>query len=570
MDSLRPSLSAARPRGFVRRLGRLFCVPAVLLLGACVSEPSAVTGQKKSFGYSWQQELQLGAESDKEITAEMGLYENPALQTYVESVGRRVLQSSDFAEAETPEMYRNTKFTFRVLDSPVVNAFALPGGYVYVTRGLLSHLENEAQLAVVLGHEIGHVVARHSSQQARRAQLGQIGLVAGAVLGQAVLGDAVGDMGQLMNMGGQALQLFMTKYSRQAENESDTLGVTYAKRAGYAAEQSSQFFHSLERLSAAEGKTIPTWQSTHPDPGDRAKHVIELAAKNPAPPGVAPLVGEDEYLRRIEGIVVGDDPREGFARNGVFYHPTLRFQLPVAQGWKLDNQKTAVVMAEPNGRALMGLKLTPETRARDAAAKFVQGAKVQVTASGDTTINGLPATVVMGQAAIEQGTVGVWDAFIEMDGRVYSLLGYAPAQVFNEIRPAFESVAAGFSPLRDAYAVNVQPTRLRLVRAERAAPLASYIPTSLPHEVTAESVAIMNQLNLNDTIPTGRLLKIPDPSGAWNGQAAPGTPYPQAQQPGYPQPYPPQSYPPQQPYPPQSYPPQGYPYPQNPAPNFPR
>ena len=124
-----------------------------LLVSACVSEPSAVTGKKKSFGYSWEQELQLRAEADKEITAEMGLYENAALQSYVEAVGQRVLQTSDFREANTPEMYRNTKFTFRVMDSPVVNAFALPGGYVYVTRGLLAHVENEAQLAVVLGHE---------------------------------------------------------------------------------------------------------------------------------------------------------------------------------------------------------------------------------------------------------------------------------------------------------------------------------------------------------------------------------------------------------------------------------
>ena len=578
MDSSLFSLwFSPRLRRAFRPLCRLGVVPVVLLLGACVSEPSAVTGEKKSFGYSWQQELQLGAEADKEITAEMGLYENPALQSYVESVGQRVLQSSDFRESNTPEMYRNTKFTFRVLDSPVVNAFALPGGYVYVTRGLLSHVQNEAQLAVVLGHEVGHVIARHSSQQARRAQLGQIGLLAGAVLGQAVLGDKVGDMGQLMNMGGQALEMFMMRYSREAEHESDSLGVGYAKRAGYAAEQSSAFFRSLQRISAAEGKTIPSWQSTHPDPGDRARRVVDLAAKTPSGTGAQPIVGEEEYLRRIEGIVVGDDPREGFSRGGYFYHPTLRFQFPVAQGWKLDNQKTAVVMADPNGRALMGLRLTPEARARDAAAKFVQGAKVQVVASGDTTINGLPATVIIGQAAIEQGTVGVFNAFIEMDGRVYSFLGYSPAQVFNQMRPAFENVAGGFGPLRDPYAANVQPARLRLVRAEQSVPFASLVPTSLPNEVTAESVAIMNQVNLNEPVQPGRLLKIPDTTGAFpaaNTQPYPGAqPYPGYPPQGYPQNYPPQNYPPQnyppQGYPQQNYPPQSYPYPQN-QPNWPR
>ncbi|MGH7958793.1 MAG: M48 family metalloprotease [Opitutaceae bacterium] len=540
-----------------------------LFFGACVSEPSAVTGKKQSFGYSWEQERQLGAEADKEITTEMGLYENPALQAYVEQVGQRVLQMSDFREASTPEIYRNTKFSFKVMDSPVVNAFALPGGYVYVTRGLLSHVQNEAQLAVVLGHEIGHVIARHSSQQARRAQLGQIGLIAGAVLGQTVLGDKVGDMGQLMNMGSQALELFMTRYSREAEHESDNLGVGYAKRAGYAAGESAKFFQSLQRISEAEGRAIPTWQSTHPDPGNRAQRVQEIAAKTPTATGAAPVVGEDQFLRQIEGIVVGNDPREGFTQNGVFYHPTLRFQFPVAQGWKVDNQKAAVVMAEPNGRALMGLRLTPEARARDAAAKFVEGAKVQVVASGDTMINGLPATVIVGQAAIEQGTVGVWNAFVEMDGRVYSFLGYAPQPVFAQVQPTFERVAGGFSTLRDPNAVNVQPARLKLARADRSAPFASFIPASLPNTLTAEEVAIMNQMELNQPVAPGRILKIPDTSGAVPAQqATPPSPYPAA--PGYPtQPaYPPQAQPPQT-YPPQAQPRPAQPPQSHPSPAYP-
>jgi predicted Zn-dependent protease len=541
----------------IGRLGfRIMPAAMVLLLTACVSEPSAVTGKKQSFGYSWEQELQLGAEADKEITAEMGLYEDPALQTYVETVGQRVMQFSDFREASTPELYRDTKFTFRVMDSPVVNAFALPGGYVYVTRGLLSHVQNEAQLAVVLGHEIGHVIARHSSQQARRAQIGQIGLIAGAVLGQAVLGDTVGDMGQLLNLGSQAMGLLMMRYSREAEHESDNLGVGYAKRAGYAAAESSKFFNSLQRISESEGRTMPTWQSTHPDPGDRAQRVQQIAAQIPTSTGAAPVVNEQEFLSRIQGLVIGNDPREGFTRNGVFYHPTLRFQFPVAQGWKVDNQKAAVVMADPNGRALMGLRLTPEASPREAAAKFVQGAQVQVLASGDTTINGLPATVIVGQAAVEQGTVGVWNTFVQLDGRVYSFLGYAPAQVFTQVRPTFESVAGGFSRLLDPNAVNVQPARLTLARADRSAPFASFVPASLPDGLTPEAVAIMNQMELNQPVTPGQVLKIPSMSAQPAPQAAPSPTYPTP--PGYPTPtYPPQAQPPPT-YPPQT-PPQGYP-----------
>lgn len=515
---------------------------SVLFLAGCVSEPSAITGEKKSFGYSWEQELQLGAEADKEITEQMGLYADPQIQAYVEQVGRRVLQTSDLRETTTPDLYRDTKFTFRVMNSPVVNAFALPGGYVYVTRGLLAHVQNEAQLAVVLGHEIAHVAARHSSQQARRAQISQIGLIAGAIIGQQVLGDKLGDMGSLMNMGSQALGLFLMRYSREAEHESDTLGVTYAKRAGYAAEESAKFFHTLQQLSQTEGqKAIPSWQSTHPDPGDRAERVVQLAASLPSHAAAAPFVGEEEHLQRINGLIVGDDPREGFARNGVFYHPVLRFQFSVPPGWKMVNQPTAVVLGEPNGRALMGLRMAPEVRARDAAASFVQKAGIQVTASGDTAVNGLPTTVIVGQAQTEQGVVGVWNAFIELEGRVYSLLGYSAAQTFAQLQPTFEWVAGGFSPLRDPSVVHVQPTRLQIVRADRSAPFSAYVPTTLPEDITPQEVVILNQMiDPNTPVQPGRLLKLPTtyPTGAY-----PASPhalqrpaaYPPSPQPVYPQ-----------------------------------
>ena len=162
------------------------------------------------------------------------------------------------------------------------------------------------------------------------------------------------------------------------------------------------------------------------------------------------------------------------------------------------------------------------TQARQAASNFVQQAGVQVTASGDTAIIGLPTTVVVGQAQVEQGVVGVWNAFIEFENRVYSMLAYAPAQVFGQMQPTFEAVAGGFSPLRDPTATQVQPTRLQIVRADRSAPFSSYIPPTLPEDIKPQEVAILNQVDLNAPVQPGRLLKLPVtyPAGSYTTQPA--------------------------------------------------
>jgi len=187
----------------------------IVVLSGCVTEPSALTGQNRSYGYTWQQELELGRKSDRDLIREMGLYPDDALASYVTAVGERVLEQSSLRMVDTPEIYRNLEFKFRVMDTPVVNAFALPGGYVYVTRGLLAHLRNEAQLAVVLGHEITHVAARHASQQALKQQWGQIGLVAGAVIGQGITGnEQFAD--QFLGLGGSVFQMLTRKYGRDA------------------------------------------------------------------------------------------------------------------------------------------------------------------------------------------------------------------------------------------------------------------------------------------------------------------------------------------------------------------
>jgi predicted Zn-dependent protease len=491
----------------VLSLSGLIATLAVFLAG-CVSEPSAITGEKRSYGYSWQQEVALGAEADGDIVAEMGIYEDPGIQDYVDQVAKDVLTRSDFSDPDAPELYRDVNFTFRVLDTSVVNAFALPGGYVYVTRGLLAHMNNEAQLAVVLGHEIGHVVARHSSRQALRAQLGQLGLVAGAIIGDQVAPESsIGS--QILDLGGSAFQLLLFRYSRDAEREADALWIKYSGLAGYEPAQSADFFESLERMSASAGRVLPAWQSTHPDPGERAKTVREAAGAWIPVGQTNPEVGTDELLNHLEGIVVGEDPRQGFRDGDTFYHPGLQFQFPIPPGWKLQNERAVVLMTPADGSALIGLQMVPGSDVEAAAAQAVAESGLQVIDSRTVTIHGLPARILLGDLSNGREIVRTFAAFIGYEGNVFNFVGQSAPGSFSQAQPTFERTATGFAPLEDADRLDVQPGRLEIRTTDHSAPFRELLPKQLPSGWTPETVAILNQLELDEAVPKGRRLKLP-------------------------------------------------------------
>jgi len=244
-----PSKQQWWTRQRVRLVRLLMPLALIVVVGAssgCVTTgTNPISGNKRAYAYSWEEEVKLGTEADKQIQQQYGIYENKELQQYVDRVAQKVLAESHMRRPDAQAKFRNTEFTFRVLDSPIINAFALPGGYVYVTRGLLAHLNNEAQLAVVLGHEIGHVAGRHASKQAAKQQFMQGLLVGGAVAGQVAFGGNVGE--NVLGLGGSAAQLLSLSYSRGNERESDQLGVEYATMAGYDAAEGAEFFTSLKR-----------------------------------------------------------------------------------------------------------------------------------------------------------------------------------------------------------------------------------------------------------------------------------------------------------------------------------
>ena len=483
---------------------------ALVLLGtslsACgTSNVNYVTGQSQRGAYTWAQERQIGVESDQQIIAQYGVYDDAAVSTYVTTLAQEVLQTSAYTDPKTPAEIRSTPFTFRVLDSPVVNAFALPGGFVYVTRGLLAYVENEAQLAMVIGHEIGHVLGRHSSQQAQRAQLGQLGVVGATVLGGVLGGGRVAN--GIAQYGSQGAQLLLLSYSRDHERQADQAGVAYSEFAGYDAAQAAQFFHSLKRISDASGQAIPSFLSTHPDPGEREQTILQLAAQQ-NPGGTE--VNKTGYLRAVDGIVLGDDPRQGFADGSTFYHPQLRFTFDFPRGWQVQNSPQAVQVAEPNGRAAIQLTLVQQTSAQAAAQAFAAQQGVQVTDSRRATIHGNAAAIVEGGVAGQQGTTQFTATFVEFGGSVYQILGIAPQASYAQFRSDLQGTAQSFDRLTDSRILNRQPSRLDVTTTGRAATVQSLLSgKTLPLGITAEDVAIMNQVDLTETLPSGSMVKLP-------------------------------------------------------------
>lgn len=481
---------------------------ALLLLQGCAVSTSPVTGQRRMYAYSWADEVKMGREADAEIVQEMGLYEDPALTAYVARVGEEVLARSHMRRPEALPEYRETPFTFRVLDSPVVNAFALPGGYVYVTRGLLAHVENEAQLAMVLGHEVAHVAARHTSQSMLEQGLAAVGL-----MGASLLAEELYELGEeVAGIGGAAMQLFMLKYDRGDEEESDRLGVEYASQAGFRAGEGAGFFELLKRMQDdEEGGWIPGFLSTHPDPGKREQTVARLAAewaqKGPPPT----RVGEDEFLDAVDGMVLGEDPRDGFVEGGAYFHPGLRLRLAVPSGWEVEHEQGRVQMA-PEGAEESGVlfgEVRGRSSARAAAAAFVEENELTVLREADDARRGIPAWRLEARQADGADTTRVTARFLEHGGKVFMLAAVGSPAEFTRHEDAFERVLGSFARLADPRVLGVQPTRLRVVRAKSGAPFRSLVAgRPRPRDMDEEDLALLNHLRLDDVVPAGRRLKL--------------------------------------------------------------
>ncbi len=479
-----------------------------LFVTACVMQKSPISGTKRAYGYSWEKEVQIGQQADQQIQQQYGIYHDEEMLNYVESVGQDVLSVSHMRREDTDPQYRNTEFHFRVLNSPVVNAFALPGGYVYVTRGLLAHLKNEAQLAVVLGHEIAHVAARHASQRAFEQQLGQLALIGGAVVGEELLGIP----GQhVLQLGSQAAQFLFLSYGRDDERESDRLGVEYAAMKNYDAADGAGFFSTLKRISKQSGQSIPEWQSSHPDPAERETTIPELAQKWAQKGYEQNIENTDEYMNKMDGLIYGNNPREGFAEEGTFYHPDLKFKFNYPADWQIINQPTLVAAVNEEQDVVSIMEIDAESDSPQASvANFVNQDGFTVESQNEISNNNLNGYQAMASAMTQDSTQYRFHVYAaSYDGNIYRFTSYSLADKFANYRPQFEETSNSFAELNDQDVLDVQPVKLQTIRTDRSAAFSSFLPDSFPMEITAEDVAIVNQVELDETIEKGTWIKVP-------------------------------------------------------------
>lgn len=474
----------------------LFVISVVLLLASCARNP--VTGKREISLMSEGQEKNIGAQSDPAIIAEYGLYEDPKLQEFITTKGNEMAKIS-----HRPDL----GYSFKIVDSPILNAFAVPGGYVYFTRGIMGHFNNEAEFAGVLGHEIGHITARHANEMMRNQYLAQIGLIAGLVFSETFRNYA-----DLANNG---LQVLLMKYSRDNESQSDKLGVEYSTAIGYNSHEMANFFRTLERQSGRDG-AIPTFMSTHPDPGDRLNSVHKYTdevhkAKNVSTSTLQ--VNRESYLKLIDGLIHGEDPRQGYVENNIFYHPELKFLFSTPTGWQVLNSPSKVTMVPQNGKAVMFMELAQGQSLDAAAQAVVKDNQINVLENSNRPVNGFPAIAIAGEV-VQQAegqatqTLGVVLYLIQYNNLIYKFTGITAKADLASFAGIFRNTMTSFNVLTDQSKINKLPTRIKIVGAKRNTTLQEALVDYGQSQAKFNELAVLNGMELTTPLTTGYLFKI--------------------------------------------------------------
>jgi predicted Zn-dependent protease len=473
--------------------------------------PTALAQERgNSIFMSPAQEAEIGREQHEQVLAQFGgLYGDKKLQQYVTGIGDRL-------KNVTP--LKDQKFTFSLLNSDVVNAFALPGGYVYVTRGLLALARDEAELAGVLGHEIGHVVARHTAQRYDRNVWGQLGTVGAQVLGGLLGGYLGGDIGARLGsqVGGQAgalgAQVYVQGFSREQEFEADELGVTYLQAAGYEPRAMASFLgqlaanDELETRLTGRKESTPGWLRSHPRTADRLTRATEAAAADT--PG-AREQDKERFLAAIDGLVYGDDPAQGFVRGRTFEHPDLGFRFTAPPGFTLRNTPQAVVGGDRQGRVMnfdmgQGTSSDPATYLQREWAKETRVGDLQSFRAGSLSAAAGTAQVQINKAPAEALLVA-----LEGEGQQFYRFVFANTKGLTRDDIAdFESSAKSFQRLAKDEASAIQPLRIRIHTVRSGDTQESVARQMEVDQLSLDTFRVLNGLQAEQKLELGQALKV--------------------------------------------------------------
>lgn len=448
-----------------------------------------------------QAEARQGAEAHPQLLQEFGGAMTGPQAQYVEQVGKNIAVRSNLSNARDA-------FTVSLLNSSVNNAFAIPGGYIYTTRQLVALMNNEAELAGVLGHEVGHVAARHAQRRQSNATRNALGGALLSILTGAVLGNS--QAGQLLTQGiQQTSQMLTLKFSRSQELEADKLGVQYLKSAGYDPRAMATVLQSLALQNALDASlqgrnnaTVPQWASTHPDPASRVRNANALAGN------VTGMTNRDTFLSRIDGLTYGDDPAQGVIEGNQFIHPDLRLAFSAPNGFYMINGTRAVTINGQSGKAQMTTAAyngNLETYVRQAFAGLSQQQQIAPQSLQRTTVNGLPA--MYGTARVNSGN-GQVDvvvfAYEFSNSQAFHFLAISQAGRSNVFSPMFNSMRR----ISTAEAGQVVPRVVDVVTVGTRDTVQSLASRMAYNDAQEQRFRVLNGLTGNQTVTPGQKVKL--------------------------------------------------------------
>ncbi len=481
------------------RLASSKFLPLLLLaglgLGACQTAPA--TGEKVLSFNSREEEKRIGMREHPNILREFnGEYDDTRVQSYVNNLGQKLARVSELP---------NIGWNFTVLNSKDMNAFALPGGFIYVTRGLLSLASNEAELAGVLSHEIGHVTALHSSRrQAGGTLAGLTTIAAGLLLGQAG--------SQVANTVGDAS---VQRYSQGQEFEADSLGVRYLSRGNYNTRTMADFLAKMRehaklenRLAGRPANNVDSLSifASHPRTVER----VEKAVKEATNARSGPNIGETEYINAMSGLIYGDDPASGVIQGNSFVHPILRFRFDVPQGFTLINQPQAVFAQGPaNSIIKFDMESKKYTGAMDRYLPSVMPRNVRLNQLERLTVNGMDGATAATQLRTEAGLMDIrLVALRDGSGRIYRFMFQTPPRMTSRLSLGLRQTTFSLRQITNAEANDVKYQRIEFRTVRAGETVQTYVNQMAVKKFPEETFRVMNGLNPGQGLVAGQKVKI--------------------------------------------------------------